>query len=509
MTTRPGPSRDDGHRRAKASAALLACSLALGACHPPARPGVQPVAVARDRASRALQRDIDAILSAPTLGRGFWGVLVRSLKTDETLYAENAGRLMMPASNLKIVTLAAAADRLGWDFTYHTRLLAAGPIERGALEGDLVVVGSGDPSLTEANSGPVFDAWAEQLKTAGVRTIRGRVVGDDRAFDDEPLGMGWSWDDLADGYATGVGALQYNENTARIIVEPGRDAGAPAIVTLSPQTSGLVVRSRVRTSDAGEPAAVTARRLPGSVDLELRGSIPIGGNARALNVSVDKPARFFAAALKAALVARGIAVEGAAVDVRSIEPPAYEAAIIIAEHRSPPLSTLAVTLMKQSQNLYAETLLKTLGAVEGSATIEGGRKALAAVLQRWGIPEGSVIERDGSGLSRYNYVTPDALVAVLSHVSRDDTLRGPFESALPVAGRDGTLSNRMKATPAEGNVRAKTGSMMNVRGWSGYVASADGEPLVFSILANNFEVAPDVVTTAADRIIVRLASFRR
>jgi D-alanyl-D-alanine carboxypeptidase/D-alanyl-D-alanine-endopeptidase (penicillin-binding protein 4) len=175
---------------------------------------------------------------------------------------------------------------------------------------------------------------------------------------------------------------------------------------------------------------------------------------------------------------------------------------------SAPLSTLAVRLMKASQNLYAETFLKTL-APTAPRTAERGRAEAAAALQAFGVGNDGLIQRDGSGLSRYDYVTADALASILTHIAGIDTLRGPFVASLPIAGRDGSLSNRMNGTAAEGNARAKTGSMSNVRGLSGYVTSASGEPLVFSILANNFEVPPSAITGAADRIVVRLAAFSR
>jgi D-alanyl-D-alanine carboxypeptidase/D-alanyl-D-alanine-endopeptidase (penicillin-binding protein 4) len=165
--------------------------------------------------------------------------------------------------------------------------------------------------------------------------------------------------------------------------------------------------------------------------------------------------------------------------------------------------------MKASQNQYAETFLKTMGAAAGTPTAAGGRTVAQTILERWGVPAGALIQRDGSGLSRYDYVTPEALVTILTHIDRDERLRGPFEASLPIAGRDGSLSNRMKGTPAEGNARAKTGSMSNVRALSGYVTTADGEPLAFAIIANNFEVPADAITGATDAIVVRLATFRR
>jgi serine-type D-Ala-D-Ala carboxypeptidase/endopeptidase (penicillin-binding protein 4) len=172
-------------------------------------------------------------------------------------------------------------------------------------------------------------------------------------------------------------------------------------------------------------------------------------------------------------------------------------------------------MMKSSQNLYAETLLKTLGGLDeptsrsSSARTDKGRKIVENILAAWGVAEDSVIERDGSGLSRYNYMTPDALVSVLTHVDRDERLRDAFDATLPIAGRDGTLATRMKGTPAEGRVRAKTGSMSNVRALAGYVSTADGEPAAFAILANNFDASSDVINKATDAIVVAIANFHR
>jgi len=166
--------------------------------------------------------------------------------------------------------------------------------------------------------------------------------------------------------------------------------------------------------------------------------------------------------------------------------------------------------MKVSQNQYAETLLKSVSAAPGVVpTAAAGWRAALTIFERWGVPAGSLIQRDGSGLTRYDFVTPEAIVDILTHVDRDARLRGPFEASLPIAGRDGTLANRMKGTAAEGNVRAKTGSMTAVRGTSGFVTSADGEPLVFCILANNYDAPASTITAAEDAIIVRLAQFRR
>jgi D-alanyl-D-alanine carboxypeptidase/D-alanyl-D-alanine-endopeptidase (penicillin-binding protein 4) len=499
------------------SVGVLALIVALSACHASPRPAqvrLKPDATPVVQ----LQHDIDAVLAAPALEHSFWGVLVKSLAVPEpsdgrdTLYSLNARKLLMPASNMKIVTLAATVDRLGWDYEYETRLLAAGPIEAGTLRGDLIVVGPGDPSIG-GRDGPatrVFEAWADELKARGLRRIDGRVIGDDNAFEDETLGAGWTWDDLSEGYAAGAGALQFNENTVRATIAPGLAAGDAAIVSVEPVGSGLLIRNEIETSASGARASIDARRLAGSTQVTLRGSVPFGGTPTAHTLSVDNPTLFFVTVLRNTLIARGITVVGAAVDIDDIsDAPKREAATVLLSHRSPPLSTLATTMMKVSQNLYAETFLKTIGAAGGVATTAAGRATVRAVLLAWGVDEGGLIQRDGSGLSRYNYVTPQAIVTILTHVDRDDRLRVAFESALPIAGRDGTLARRMVGTPAEGNARAKTGSIANARALSGYVRTEDGELLVFSILGNNFETPASVIEQASDAIVVRLAQFRR
>jgi serine-type D-Ala-D-Ala carboxypeptidase/endopeptidase (penicillin-binding protein 4) len=488
--------------------ALLAALLALSACHTSHRPAVTPTPVRSPLVE--LQHSVDGILGDPVLDRTYWGILVRSLSKEETLYAKNAGKLMMPASNMKILTLAAAADRLGWDFTYETRLIAFGMSDGGTVD-DLMVVGSGDPTIgSEGLDKGLFDQWAAQLKATGIRTIRGRIIGDDNAFDDETLGPGWAWDYLGDGYAAGVGALQYNENVAWLTIAPSSTVGTAPVVTASPEGSGLEIINRLTTTSAGTAQSVATRRVPGSVRLELRGSIPLGSAPILRRVSVDNPTLFFVNAMRTAFIKRGIDVQGPAMDIDDVvNPPVAQHGTVLAIYRSPALSAIAMRMMKVSQNVYAETLLKTMGAAMGAPTVAGGREAVRSTLQSWGIAPTAVVMIDGSGLSRYNLVTPETLVAILTHVDRDQRLREPFEQTLPVWGQDGTLGARSRDTAAASTVRAKTGSIANVRSLSGYVKTADAEPLVFAILANNFETAPDVIDRAEEAIVVQLASFKR
>ena len=499
------------------AAAIVAALLVAGCTASPqavlaAAAPAQAAAGQRRNLVNELQRDINRLL-APTSERATWGVLVKSLAANDTLYALNPRKLFLPASNIKLATLAAAADRLGWSYSYETRIFGLGTLRpSGFLEGDLLVVGSGDPSIDDWDGAAtrLFKGWAEQLKASGVETIGGRIIGDDNTFDEEMLGMGWAWDDLGRSFATGVGALQFNENTARLTIVPAAVVGQPPLVGVAAPGAPIALSNQLTTAPATNMPDIEVRRLLGSPIVELRGSIPLRSVPLFRNVSVDNPTQYFVNQLRDALEANGIDVFGAAVDIDTLpDPPRREDGTLMVTSRSPSLSTLAATMMKLSQNLYAETLLKTLGGVKQPATAEAGRLVIQSTLTSWGIDPADLHIVDGSGLSPYDLATPAALVAILTRGARDARLRGPFEEALPIAGRDGTLAYRLKGTAAEGNARAKTGSLANARAISGYVYSADGEPLVFSILANNFGRSADAVETAADAIVVRLAEFTR
>ena len=504
------------------AAAILAALLVAGCTTAPqavlAATAHAPVAASQRRNAspyrntlNELQRDINRLLG-PTSERVTWGVLVKSLATNDTLYALNPRKLFVPASNMKLATLAAAAERLGWDYSYETRLIGQGTLHPGFLDGDLLVVGSGDPSIDDWDGAAtrLFQSWAEQLKASGVTTIGGRIIGDDNAFDDETLCMGWAWDDLGKSFATGVGALQFNENTARLTIVPASVVGQPALVGVAAPGAPIALSNQLTTARPTAVPAIDVRRLLGSPVVELRGSIPLRSGPVYRNVSVDNPTQYFVNQLRDALEANGIDVFGAAVDIDTLaDPPRREDGILLVSSHSPSLPTLAATMMKLSQNLYAETLLKTLGGSKPPATAEAGRLVVQSTLTSWGIDPADLHIADGSGLSPYDLATPAALVAILTRGARDARLRGPFEEALPIAGRDGTLVHRLNGTAAEGNARAKTGSLSNARAISGYVSSADGEPLVFSILANNFGRWADAVEEAEDAIIVRMAEFSR
>lgn len=507
-------------RRRSGALAALACVGFLGGCRGP-RPGAVPAPpggrggvmhAAPSPAILRLRSDLTDIIRTPALASTTWGIVIRSLRDNQLLYELDGKKLLTPASNLKIATLAVAAERLGWDFTYETQVLGIGAIDFGFLDGDLVVRGSGDPSLSIADgeAHQVFRTWADRLKALGVRSLSGRIIGDDDEFDDDAYGSGWMWDDMDQAYSAGIGALQFNRGETLVTVTPGPSEGMAASATLATGASGLQLLNRTTTGDVGSTVRVRTRRLANSTVLEVSGSVPAGGPAVERRVAVDNQTRYFVEELRKALVDNGIEVKGPAVDIDDLhEPPRVQDAMPLMVHRSPPLRTLATTLMQLSQNQYAETLLKTLGARAGTPTFEGGRRVVEAVLTSWGLDTRQLALADGSGLSRYDLISAEALVDILAHVARDARLNEPFRASLPVAGQAGMLNTRLTGTVAAGVVQAKTGSMRNVRSISGYARTADGEPVVFSILANNYGVTGADIESVSDAILLEVARFKR
>jgi D-alanyl-D-alanine carboxypeptidase/D-alanyl-D-alanine-endopeptidase (penicillin-binding protein 4) len=460
-------------------------------------------------AASALAADLDRVFDDPVLARAQLAVRVESMRDGRIVYSRDSGRHVIPASSMKIVTMAVAADRLGWDHRYETTLETAGVVENGTLTGDLVVVGGGDPSIgsQDEQASLTFLRWADALREAGIRRIDGRIIGDDNVFDDLSLGAGWSWDNLNAGYAAPSGALSYNQNVVVIRVTPGPDTGRPARVALTPPGDVFTLEADVTTGPAGSNPSVSIDRPLGGDRLTVRGRVPAGGRPVIRTTPVRNPTVYFVRALELALAERGITASGGAHDidaVEDIEDPGTGRRVL-ARRVSPPLTVLGGYFMKVSQNFYGEMLLKSIGrAAFGAGTAENGRRAVRETLAAWGVAEDEIVMYDGSGLSRYNYATTDAITAILRRVWQDETRRGPFVALLPIGGRDGTLASRMQEPDLRGHVRAKTGTLNHVRALSGYLTTAAGETLAFSMVANHFTAPSAEVDAIMERALRRL-----
>lgn len=453
------------------------------------------------------------MVAAPQFRSAQLGILVVDPVSGDTLVSHNAGKLFMPASNQKILTGAAALQLLGPDFRFSTTMAASGPVADGEVRGDLVVSGTGDPSVSDHMAGDAMRplrAMADSLAARGITRIAGAIVPGADAFPDVTLGYGWSYDDLDFAYAAGVDELYFNEGFARIVVRGGATAGeAPTARTL-PATTVPRVRMWAQTTAPVAAATASARRSrtltvrqdsTDNATVIIDGSIAAGDSA-VLTITQRDPSRAYLLALAEAVRERGIAVTAGVSMWRGTS--TYPLFSLL----SPPLTDVLKAFEKPSQNQIGEILLRTLGrARAGVGTADSGARVVRDQLLAWGAASDGFVYRDGSGLSRQDVVTPETIVRVLDAMrqSRDFST---FYDALPIGGVDGTIANRMKGTPAQGNVHAKTGTLDMVRSLSGYVTTADGRLLLFSVLANHFVVPTREIERVQDTLVSRLASLR-
>jgi D-alanyl-D-alanine carboxypeptidase/D-alanyl-D-alanine-endopeptidase (penicillin-binding protein 4) len=487
---------------------LLALAAACTPAAPPAGPAPSPVEVPREAGIAAA---LDSIFNDTAFASAHWGVLVRSLESGRTTYARNAGRMFVPASNMKIVTAAGALEALGPDYRYVTRIAAAGSVREGVLHGDLIVFGGGDPTISERFHGDVrtvFRAWADSLRAHGVRRITGAVIGNDDVFDDVPLGRGWAWDDLPDSYSAEVSGLQLNEGFVTVRVAPGPERAA-AVTTRPVSDEWVPVIGNVWMAHADSAPRVTVGRADTLSGVAVSGVLPADTTVEE-EVAVRNNTRFFAAVLRQALLEAGIGVGGQSLDAD--DDPARgkpASSTVLFNHTSPPMRDILAAFLKPSQNQIGEILLKTVGReLRGQGTARAGVAAIDSMAAAWGLPRRLLAQADGSGLSRYNLVAPEFLAALLEREARSPHF-AVFDQALPVAGRDGTLAARMRGTPAEANVRAKTGTLSGVRALSGYFTTAAGERMVFSMIVNHHTLSARDADRVAEAALMRLIALDR
>jgi serine-type D-Ala-D-Ala carboxypeptidase/endopeptidase (penicillin-binding protein 4) len=465
---------------------------------PPARRSVAPL--------EQLQQDITAITRMPGVERGVWGIVVQSLDRPERLFELNPRTLLVPASTAKLLSAATAIDTVGWNYRFETMLETNGSVVDGVLRGDLVVVGSGDPSIG-GRGGEDLTAWIGALKALGVHDVQGRVIGDDDLLEEPRPAFSWAWDDLATSGAL-YGALNFEENRMTVTVTPATMPGESPTVGVDAIAMERPLINRVVTSERNSGQLIWSEQRPGEPALTIAGTIPAAAVPAKLTVAVGNPTLWFARALRYRLIEAGISVSGEAADVDDLSAPVDRSAMtVLYIHRSRPLADLISPLFKDSINLYGEAVFR-LNAPRAMPTNDAAIEHVGQKLAAWGMPSDAQQVVDGSGLSRRDVIAPDTLVNIMQRMYDADPA-APWMVALPLAGVDGTLLNRMRATAAEKNVRAKTGSMSNVRSLAGYVTTRDGEHLAFAILLNNFEGTGAEANQALDAIAVKLATFRR
>jgi serine-type D-Ala-D-Ala carboxypeptidase/endopeptidase (penicillin-binding protein 4) len=493
----------------------------------------------------ALVARLSAHLAQPRFAPAAWGVKIVSLDTGKTWFEHNPQKYFNPASNAKLYTTALALDRLGGDYRIRTSLYStARPDASGTLKGDLIVYGRGDPTMAASlNGGDYFkplEPLVERLAVAGVRRVEGDLIGDESYFNSPAIGSGWEWDDLQEYYGAEASALNINDNALDLFVKPGDRPGQPCRITTGPPSSWLTIINRTETAPKDAEGRIMVYRPVGENIVYVSGRLPVGGKDYRGSVAVHNPAGLFVAQLKEALLRRGITVTGRTRTIdwkyREVTPVDWAKWIELGFVESPPLREIVRATLKPSQNLYAQLLLLQVGALRDAetrgrsdassvphlTTEAMGTEALQDFLMTAGVKKGDVLLEEGSGLSRRDIITPNATVALLSFMSRH-RFAEDYRNGLPIAGVDGTLQNRMKGTAAAGNARAKTGTLRYVYALSGYVTTAAGEHLAFSIMLNNYynaerATAPATATTASapripapredvDAIVVMLAGF--
>lgn len=520
-----------GHTAPLAADAAAALVQAPGAPPAPAAAapspaaGPAPVAGPSGTASPTVARlraDLTEIVGRSNTGASL-GVMAVSLDRGDTLFALNPDVPLAPASNMKVYSTAAALYYLGPDFRYSTYVLGTGDLVDGVLEGDLILYGTGDPSMSGRMLGSSIlplQALADTLLARGVREVRGDLVGDGSYFDTEWLGRGWNPDNLGAWYSAPMGALNFGENLAGFVVRPGA-VGAPGVISTQPATHGLTVINRTVTT-AGGASAIRFEYEPEG--LVVSGRIARGNRGIERTAPVVDPTNYTAAVFRSVVERRGIRVHGG---VRTIHSPddspvtfanralrngeAGPHPRVLAIHLSPTLAELISVTNHVSHNLFAEALLKTVGRVAlGEGTFDAGARAVGYFLEcEAGLDTAAIAVVDGSGLSPLNRVTARNMIHLLDVMTRNEHWE-TFYASLPEAGRPRPRGlNRMLGSPAVGNLRAKTGTINTVSSLSGYVRSADGEMIAFSILANGLPRSTWAAKRIEDEIGVQLARFQR
>ena len=482
-------------------------------------------AEATPRAAPALTLDglrgqIGAHVMQPRFGAAAWGVKIVSLDSGRVWFEHHADRWLSPASNCKLYVGALALDQLGGDYRIVTPIFGTTkPDAAGELKGDVIVSGRGDPSWrargTKGKFADIFGPFVAALRGAGVKHVKGDVVADATWFHGVPQGASWTADDLNDYYGAEISALAIEDNYAELRVTPAaREGAACETVLLQPHT-GLVIDNRTKTIAKGGKRRIEATRLLGENVVHLFGELPLGDKEEIVDVTVPRPAAWFAAALKDALGQAGIRVDGAARSLRWPDAPATGGTTVkLGEVVSPPLREMVGALMKPSQNLETDMVFAHVGELTrmaetpaGWTSEELGVAALKEFLKKSGLPADEVRFDEGSGLSRNNLATANATAGLLVFMAKHREAKA-FEASLPIAGVDGSLRRRMKGTPAEGNVRAKTGTLRYANSLSGYVTTAAGERLVFSLMLNrSVPPAGRSARDEVDDIAVWLAGF--
>ncbi len=440
----------------------------------------------------ALNKKAQDICRDPLLQYGEWSFFVMEAASGQTQVEINGDKSLVPASNLKLFTTAAALTYLGPNYRFSTELGYAGSLNKGILAGDLIVVGGGDPTLGSKqvagsrNMEEVILEWVRAVRRAGIKRIAGSITADISYFDPISTPDGWLWVDIGNYYGAGPSALCFNDNLYYLYFKPALKTGGKAeVLYTQPKVKGLTFQNYMTTAPVGSGDRGYIYGGPGEMKRMLRGTVPVGTEPPAIKGSLPDPARFCVQSLRDKLEGEGILVDkGVKVSMKSTRLSRKLLTI-----KSPPLRDIVFWTNKKSLNLYAEVLLKQIGRKEhGDSRFENGLKTLKDFLYKRQIPLEGMHLTDGSGLSPFNAITTRQMVLLLRSMAQDRNFFD-FYNSLPVAGLpadEGGMSHLCYGTAAAGNLRAKTGTITRARAHAGYVNTKTGRLLCFCIIANDF-----------------------
>ncbi|MEG4516354.1 MULTISPECIES: D-alanyl-D-alanine carboxypeptidase/D-alanyl-D-alanine endopeptidase [unclassified Microcoleus] len=454
--------------------------------------------VAGDICPGELGAQVDAIANRPEFSRSRWGILIQPLSSTTTLYSRDATKYFIPASNAKLLTTAAALQKLGADFRIKTSVYSG-------ENGNLYVAGRGDPSIAEAQ----LKSLAQQLKQRGISQVN-QLIGDDSYFQGSAVNPNWEWEDAQAGYGAPINSLIFNQNAIDLLLSP-QAIGQPLKVTFAePKLANQwQIQNNSVTVAQSESEFIEVGREFDRPLIRVSGQLKVGGEPESAYVAVVNPANNFLQQFQQVLAAEGIPVKQALVASASRNLNQELATV-----ESPPLAELVRETNRESNNLYAEVLLRLLGKVtdkmpqQQEDTGESGLKELKTALTQLGVNPNSYILADGSGLSRHNLISPEALVQTLRFMATSPAA-SIYRQSLPIAGENGTLKNRFNNTPNRVIMQAKTGTLSGVSALSGYIEVPNYEPLVFSIIVNQSDLSAAKMRSATDEIVLLLNRLRR
>ncbi len=455
------------------------------------------VSTCDDSVSESFYNAVTAFSEHPGIVSANWGLSVFCVKNEKEIFSYNSHKSLSPASTLKALTTSTALSLLSKDYQYKTLLMHCGHIDQNnTLQGNLYIIGSGDPSLGSSRMhdslsvNNVLDYFHKAVENLGIKNISGDIIADTRIFEKQLVSPKWLWEDIGNYFGAGTSGLSVNENEYTVYFKAAKSLNQPAeVVKVEPAVSGMILKNHVSTAKAGTGDNVYIYGAPYSIERWLTGTVPLGANMFGVRGSLPDPALYFANAFHQHLIVNDINVQGKAVAVHHNDNRAFDISSLreISAWTSPTLEEISYRTNMASVNSYAESLLKTISLIESDyGNTNDGIRIMLDFWEKKGVNINGTSLHDGSGLSPSNRITTNALAHSMSIVANDTIIYESFIKGLPVAGKSGSLKNFFSGTISENNLKAKSGFLSNVRGFTGFTTTKSGRLLAFAFIVNDF-----------------------